>query len=213
MATGVAAISQLTGETSTNALATTNLKVKSLLDTGSPDFFSKPRLIRNIKVKIALEASFAAVADILATIQLSWTFHQSRTGTHRTDTLVEKLLAYTVTRGLFVTIAQILFIIMFVVDTERLTWTAFYYILTKIYVITMLAILNSRQSLRDTIGSHVTQDPNMDFAMRSAISRHFAEGAWSSSIPENSTTSFDEHQKANGSVLGLTPNQGPPVGI
>ncbi|KIK58929.1 hypothetical protein GYMLUDRAFT_262265 [Collybiopsis luxurians FD-317 M1] len=124
----------------------------------------------DLKLKVGLEAGFAAVADILATAALSWSFYQSRTGIQRTDTLLQKLLQYTVTRGLFVTVAQTTFLIMWLVQTDRLWWTPFYFNLTKIYVITMVAMLNSRESLRATAGTVVTSS-DMRFAARSGLSQ------------------------------------------
>jgi len=101
------------------------------------------------KLEVGLDAGLASFSDLVATTALCWSFNSVQTGIKRTDTLLQKLFQYTVTRGLFVTINQTVFLILFLVKPEKLWWMPFHLSLSKVYVITMVAMLNSRQSLRN----------------------------------------------------------------
>ncbi|THV01208.1 hypothetical protein K435DRAFT_793550 [Dendrothele bispora CBS 962.96] len=97
------------------------------------------------KFEVGWNSSLSALSDIIATVTLSWSFKSAKTGIKRTDTLLQKLLQYTVTRGLFVSVIQTLLVITF---PDKLWWTPFHLSLSKVYVITMIAMLNSRKALR-----------------------------------------------------------------
>ncbi|THU87899.1 hypothetical protein K435DRAFT_680905, partial [Dendrothele bispora CBS 962.96] len=88
-------------------------------------------------LEVGWNSSLSALSDVITTVALSWTFTFSRTGFKRTDTLLQKLLQYAVTRGLFVTLVQILLVITFLVDPAKLWWTPFHLSLSKVYVVTM----------------------------------------------------------------------------
>ncbi|KAJ7154417.1 hypothetical protein C8R43DRAFT_1186563 [Mycena crocata] len=66
----------------------------------------------------------------------------------RTNSLLERLLGFTVARGGLVTIAQSLVLILYVVQPTKLNWMPVHFMLAKLSIITMIAILNSRESLR-----------------------------------------------------------------
>ncbi|THU81413.1 hypothetical protein K435DRAFT_972353 [Dendrothele bispora CBS 962.96] len=113
------------------------------------------------KFEVGWNSSLSALSDIIATIALSWSFSSAKTGIKRTDTLLQKLLQYTVTRGLFVSIIQTLLVITFLVDPAKLWWTPFHLSLSKVYVITMIAMLNSRKALRAQANISVITDSGM----------------------------------------------------
>jgi hypothetical protein len=84
----------------------------------------------------------------VTTTALCWSFSHVHTGVKRTDTLLQKFFQYTVTRGVLVTLDQTLFLVLFLTKTEKLWWLPFHLCSSKIYVNTMIAMLNSRNSLR-----------------------------------------------------------------
>ncbi|THU98279.1 hypothetical protein K435DRAFT_838207 [Dendrothele bispora CBS 962.96] len=100
------------------------------------------------KLEVGCNASLSAVSDMITTIALLWGFSTYKTGIKRTDTLLEKLCRYIVTRGLFVTMDQTAYVIIFLTEPEKLWWTPFHFSLSKVYVITMVAMLNARDGLR-----------------------------------------------------------------
>ncbi|ESK94334.1 hypothetical protein Moror_8199 [Moniliophthora roreri MCA 2997] len=100
------------------------------------------------KIQLGLYCGFAALGDLAVTVALLWSFRHSRTGFKKTDGLLQKLLQYTVTRGVLMTLLQSCLLIVYLSQPGSLSWTALYYCESKLYVITMLAMLNSRASLR-----------------------------------------------------------------
>ncbi|KAJ7134003.1 hypothetical protein C8R43DRAFT_1022167 [Mycena crocata] len=101
-----------------------------------------------MKIEVALTNVFEATSDLLATIALSWAFYSSRGHIRSTNTLLERLLAFTVARGGLVTVAQFLTLILYVTKPTMLNWMPVHFLLGKLSLITMVVILNSRDSLR-----------------------------------------------------------------
>lgn len=99
----------------------------------------------------------AALADILITVALSWNLSQSRSGISRTNNVIQKMLTYTINRGVLVTVTQTLTLIMYSVEQTNLHWMPTHLSINKVYVITMLAILNTRPALREQLNSAVTE--------------------------------------------------------
>jgi len=105
------------------------------------------------RVEIGFDSILSAFSDIVVTTALCWAFARSQTGIKRTDTLLQKLFQYTVTRGLFVSLDQTIFVIIYLIKPEKLWWMPFHLSFSKVYVITMVAMLNSRDSLRNDLDS------------------------------------------------------------
>ncbi|THU79863.1 hypothetical protein K435DRAFT_696883, partial [Dendrothele bispora CBS 962.96] len=92
-------------------------------------------------LEVGLNCSLAAASDMIATFSLLWAFSSFRNGIKQTDTVLQKLFQYTVTRGLFVTINQTAHVIIFLTKPEKLWWAPFHFSLSKAYVITMSKFL------------------------------------------------------------------------
>ncbi|KAK7034067.1 hypothetical protein VNI00_012498 [Paramarasmius palmivorus] len=136
---------------------------------GSAQLFKSPYIstINAPKVKIyfALRNVFAALSDIGATVGLLWSFRISKTGFKRTDSILQKLFQYTVTRGILVTVFQLCLLATWIAQTESLNWVPFHLGETKIYVITMISMLNSRQNLREKSNPDAVTISQADFSM------------------------------------------------
>ncbi|KAJ7121252.1 hypothetical protein C8R43DRAFT_1136513 [Mycena crocata] len=127
-----------------------------------------------MKVETAVCNTFEAMSDLLSTIALSWAFYTSRGGIKSTNTLLERLLGFTVARGGLVTVAQFLTLILYVTQPTKLNWMPVHFMLGKLSVITMVVILNSRDSLRRQNGktslvsdSNFTESVAPPFQLRS----------------------------------------------
>ncbi|THU80499.1 hypothetical protein K435DRAFT_874328 [Dendrothele bispora CBS 962.96] len=117
--------------------------------------------LRKQKFEVGWNYSLSALSDIITTIALSWSFFSSKTGIRRTDTLLKKLLQYTVTRGLFVSLMQTALVITFLVNPVKLWWTPFHLSMGKIYVLTMVAMLNTRKNLHTKATVGIITDSEM----------------------------------------------------
>ncbi|KAJ7130604.1 hypothetical protein C8R44DRAFT_978547, partial [Mycena epipterygia] len=101
-----------------------------------------------MKVQVALTNTFEAISDLLATFALSYEFYKNKGGVKSTNTLLEKLLGFTVARGGLVTVAQFLTLALYVAQPTKLNWMPVHFMLGKLCHITMVVILNSRDSMR-----------------------------------------------------------------
>ncbi|KAH7927610.1 hypothetical protein BV22DRAFT_268848 [Leucogyrophana mollusca] len=104
------------------------------------------------KILFIINGSCAAVADIATTIFLTWTLASAKRGFKRTNTILQKLLVYIVSRGLLVTVTQVLFLVIYLAWPEQLYWVPLHFMASKLYVITMVAMLNGRRFLRELGG-------------------------------------------------------------
>ncbi|KAJ6494962.1 hypothetical protein DFH09DRAFT_1290488 [Mycena vulgaris] len=103
---------------------------------------------QSMKIEVALTNTFEAMSDLTATFAMSYEFYRNRGSIKSTNTLLEKLLGFTVARGGLVTVAQFLTLALYVAQPTTLNWMPAHLTLGKLSHITMIVILNSRQSLR-----------------------------------------------------------------
>ncbi|KAJ3889665.1 hypothetical protein GG344DRAFT_66927 [Lentinula edodes] len=90
------------------------------------------------EIIVALENAMTTMCEVVATTALAWSLHSSRTGVPRTDNILHKLHNYTITRGVLLTVVQILSLVFYVAQPTKLTW------------------LNTRSSLRRRLDRTIT---------------------------------------------------------
>jgi hypothetical protein len=100
-----------------------------------------------MKVTIGLWHGLSMVADIITTFVMVFSLKTRHTDIRRTNSTVLHLIYYSITRGIFVTTLQLSLVVLFSFDTDRLFWMAPHLCCNKFYVITMIAMLNSRTKL------------------------------------------------------------------
>ncbi|KAJ6512187.1 hypothetical protein C8R47DRAFT_1314226 [Mycena vitilis] len=91
----------------------------------------------------------AAAADMLIGISLCYYLSKSRTGFSRTDGLISTLMKYSLTTGFLTGIIACLVVLTFGIMPNNFVYLAFFWLLGKCYVNSVLAALNSRESLRE----------------------------------------------------------------
>ncbi|KAF4618339.1 hypothetical protein D9613_011699 [Agrocybe pediades] len=90
-------------------------------------------------------AGWAAVGDIVIAITMLHLLYTSRSGYSATDSLINRLMMYTINTGLATSLCAILNVITAVVSPKNFIYSAFYFITAKLYVNAMLASLNARK--------------------------------------------------------------------
>ncbi|KAF8180840.1 hypothetical protein BJ912DRAFT_1062286 [Pholiota molesta] len=97
-----------------------------------------------------LYASFgsAVVVDTLIAASLCTLLIQSRTGFKRTDSIVTKLMAFSINTGILTSIAAIACFVTYAIWPQSFIFMGIYFALSKLYVNSLLASLNARSSLR-----------------------------------------------------------------
>lgn len=89
-----------------------------------------------------------AVLDVLITIVLCTILDRHRSGLKSTDSLINRLMTFMITRGIVTTIIQGLTLITFLAFPSNLIWVAFHLSASKVYANAVLATLNSRTPRR-----------------------------------------------------------------
>ncbi|KAF8237965.1 hypothetical protein L208DRAFT_415444 [Tricholoma matsutake] len=89
------------------------------------------------KIQIIAFHSVAAVTDISITIALSYTFSTGQKGYANTRMLFRRLLVYSLSRGIIISLLQVGHIIMYLVrPAQFLFWISLHFNLSKLYVTT-----------------------------------------------------------------------------
>ncbi|KAF9569423.1 hypothetical protein CPC08DRAFT_182786 [Agrocybe pediades] len=94
-----------------------------------------------------------ATTDVVIAAALCLFLHRSRTGFKKSDTMIRKLIAFTVSTGFFTSICAIASLISILASGDTLIYVAFYFSLGRLYSNSVLATLNARQTIR-ALGEH-----------------------------------------------------------
>ncbi|KAF8165087.1 hypothetical protein B0H34DRAFT_222439 [Crassisporium funariophilum] len=90
----------------------------------------------------------AVVADILIAAALFFFLHRSRTGFKKSDTMISRLIMFTVSTGLLTSVCAVASLVSILVWGQTLIYVAFYFSLGRLYSNSVLATLNARQTIR-----------------------------------------------------------------
>ncbi|KDR83472.1 hypothetical protein GALMADRAFT_132917 [Galerina marginata CBS 339.88] len=89
-----------------------------------------------------------AATDITIAAALFVFLHKSRTGFKKSDTMISRLIAFTVSTGLLTSICAVASLISILASGDTLIYVAFYFSLGRLYSNSVLATLNARQIIR-----------------------------------------------------------------
>ncbi|CAK5281284.1 unnamed protein product [Mycena citricolor] len=160
-----------------------------------------------MKIETALCNAFEAVSDLIVAVGLSWEFHRGRSHIKSTNSMLDRLLGHTVARGGLMTVAQFLNLALYVAQPTKLNWMPVHFSLSKVSLISMLAILNGRESLRGALSDSVTDTqfytesivssqppgrPNAQFQLKSLPS---APGTTSVRVHPEGVTTYEEEEE------------------
>ncbi|KIJ63749.1 hypothetical protein HYDPIDRAFT_29098 [Hydnomerulius pinastri MD-312] len=132
---------------------------------------------------VTLGLGFVTFTDLTITIALVYYLHQGKSSIGPTSTLLDKLMLYSVRRGVLTTVTQVLVLALWFSLPSESTWALFQLSLGKIYTLTFIAILNRRDSLKR--GTPPTSTP-------SAFMPNFQMSAFAQSL-----SGYDEEDSAD----------------
>ncbi|KAF8192573.1 hypothetical protein BJ912DRAFT_962409 [Pholiota molesta] len=89
-----------------------------------------------------------AITDVLIAAALFAFLHRSRTGFKKSDNMISKLIAFTVSTGLLTSVCAVASLISILASGHTLIYVAFYFSLGRLYSNSVLATLNARQIIR-----------------------------------------------------------------
>jgi len=122
----------------------------------------------------------AAVADLTIAGTLVFFLNRSRTGYKRTDSIINTLMIYSIKTGLLTSIFATATVIFFVAMPNAFVYDVFFFCLGRLYVNSLLASLNSRQTMRDKASvsdSTLVQLSNLKPGASMTSMRRLSQGA------------------------------------
>ncbi|KAG2158996.1 uncharacterized protein EDB93DRAFT_1245557 [Suillus bovinus] len=90
----------------------------------------------------------AAAGDVLISAFLCTFLERSRTGSRRSDTMINKLMLFSVSTGLLTSVCAVMSLISIIVWPNTFIYVAFYFCLGRLYCNSLLATLNARKGIR-----------------------------------------------------------------
>jgi len=91
---------------------------------------------------------FGVVSDFSIAGTLIFLLHRSRTGWKQTDTIVNRLILFSVNTGLVTSLCAIFALIFVSIFPDTFIYITFYMLISKMYTNSLLATLNARTSVR-----------------------------------------------------------------
>lgn len=90
----------------------------------------------------------AAAGDVLIAIFLCTFLQRSRTGFRQSDSLINKLMLFSINTGLLTSICAVMSLVSIIVWPDTFIYIAFYFCVGRLYCNSLLATLNVRKSIR-----------------------------------------------------------------
>ncbi|TDL25482.1 hypothetical protein BD410DRAFT_594062 [Rickenella mellea] len=181
----------LTGVTSLAVLAHFGFGMET-----TAELIIKHKLSRLPEITLIAVTPFAVTAvasDIIITVALCVLLWNSRTGFRQTNVLVNYLMIYAINRCLLTSLVAVVEVIMFATMPHSFWYLAFDFVIGKLYANSLLATLNTRDSLRGKANDPETERGSEDITSLSLGIRPVTSSMVSSSIPSRGTgvhTSF-----------------------
>jgi len=122
--------------------------------------------LEHTKVTSNMQAAFALAADVLITVGLCWRLNQGRTGMQSTNRVLNFLITTAINRGVFTMIFAIINIALFLTTPGTFYFMIGILISDKLYMNSLLAILNTREYASNLRGGMEVSDSSRPFAAR-----------------------------------------------
>jgi len=98
----------------------------------------------------------AAAGDVLIAIVLCSMLQKSRTGFKRSDTMINKLIIFTMNTGLLTSLCAVASLVSILAAPNTFIYIGFFFCMGRLYSNTLMATLNARQSIRGAVDDTMT---------------------------------------------------------
>ncbi|KAG0702308.1 hypothetical protein DFH29DRAFT_875226 [Suillus ampliporus] len=136
----------------------------------------------------------AAAGDVLIAVFLCTLLQQSRTGFRRSDTMINKLILFSINTGLLTSVCAVMSLISYVAQitvwADTFIYISFYFCLGRLYCNSLLATLNARKSLRGD-----SRDENMSLSLQGIQKTSNSIGTSQRRLPNNISIKIDTTQE------------------
>jgi len=107
-----------------------------------------PVFMHTYKPVFTLGLTFSSLADVIITFGMCFYLQESRHGLGTLDDVISSIIIYTVNHGALTCVSTIVSMICFLTMPKNLIFMALHFAISKMYALSLLATLNSRQTLR-----------------------------------------------------------------
>ncbi|KAJ6562253.1 hypothetical protein B0H19DRAFT_1375400 [Mycena capillaripes] len=108
------------------------------------------RLLRISPLTISINA-LSTAADVIITATLCFMLQQTRPASLETETMVNRLILFTINTGLLTSLCAIASLISLIISPKTLVYASFYFCIGRLYSNALLASLNARSVIRGRI--------------------------------------------------------------
>ncbi|KAJ7261069.1 hypothetical protein C8J57DRAFT_1336979 [Mycena rebaudengoi] len=105
--------------------------------------------------------AFGVACDFFITTSMIYWLLKGRSQFRRTNTALNTLILYTINSGLFVMIFAICCLITFLTLTTTLIYAFFFFVASRLYLCSLLSVLNSREHVRGQLYNNQNTDHPM----------------------------------------------------
>ncbi|KAH8113548.1 hypothetical protein DFH11DRAFT_306732 [Phellopilus nigrolimitatus] len=95
---------------------------------------------------------FGAAGDVAIAISLIWLLQRSRTGFTRSDSIINRLIMFSMNTGLLTSLDAVMSLVTITVLPNTFVYILFYVTVSRLYTNSLLATLNNRKSLSGGLG-------------------------------------------------------------
>ncbi|KAI0756008.1 hypothetical protein C8Q80DRAFT_1125659 [Daedaleopsis nitida] len=122
---------------------------------------------------------FTVLTDISISVLMCIILHRSKTGLHRSNMMLNRLITYSVNTGLLNSACAVTGLVTFLVLRQTSVWLVMFFLIGRLYSNAMLAVLNARHELRSIMNGDDLSVCLKDLQTRIAAPGH---GAFSGQI-------------------------------
>ncbi|EIN10075.1 hypothetical protein PUNSTDRAFT_133841 [Punctularia strigosozonata HHB-11173 SS5] len=112
-----------------------------------PSFTDVPGIKASWLLILGLSCSVAI--DVILAASLCWLLYGNKSGFSKTDGLINLLIVYGISTGAITGVCAILVLITYVTMPDNFIWIAFFFILGKLFLNSLLVSLNARTALKE----------------------------------------------------------------
>jgi len=158
------------------------------------------------------------VADILIAFSMCWSLYHKRTGFARTDSIIMTLMSYSINSGVLTCLLTTGVLITFSTNTSAMLWQSFFWPMGKIYANSLLAMLNSRDHVRERSTTDQAENAfslsSFRVAQRGTVNKSGSKPtAVSISVHHSETTDFAEVKHDHDIESAMAELRAPETGI
>jgi hypothetical protein len=114
--------------------------------------FAELAQLKNLSITVN---ALAAAGDLFIAFVLCTMLQKSRTGFKKSDTMITKLIIFTMNTGLLTSICAVASLISICAAGTTFIYIAFFFCLGRLYSNSLMAILNARQSIRSALSDEI----------------------------------------------------------